>query len=65
MIERSTTIEQDYDDGADADASGDIVVNTIVEKKRTMIDQDYGDGDREDTIIEQENTMTASKQYHN
>ena len=50
MIERSTTIEQDYDDGADADASGDIVVNTIVEKKRTMIDQDYGDG--EDTIIE-------------
>ena len=65
MIERSTTIEQDYDDGADADASGDIVVKTIVEKKRTMIDQDYGDGDREDTIIEQENTMTASKQYHN
>ena len=50
MIELGTIIEQDYDDGADADASGGNVVNTVIEKKNTMIDQDYGDGDREDTI---------------
>ena len=46
----STTIEQDYDDGADADASGGNVVYAVIKEKSTMIDQDYGDGDREDTI---------------